>query len=210
MTERKDQHGAKLAFLRLGREHDARYLDLWRDVPLSYHLGQAVDVTFHTDDHETIIATEATPRSFGTAADLLLRYQFYPPHLMHHVSDFSRENRTMRVGDRIVQRINGLALAGIPIQVMEGVTMNELAALTDEPRRKGFTYVTTQAHFELGEWSAQVEWRADNTLVLHIHALSRAAYSVPSLFYPMMRRGQKRAHEMGIAFFTAAVLKAGS
>src|SRR5262245_39515696 len=141
--------GAKFAFFGLGRENDVRYIDLWRDVPLTYHPGQAVDDTFHSDHHETVIMPEATPRSFGNAADLLLKYHFYPPQLMQHVSDFSRENRTMRPGDRIIQRINGLALLGLPFSLADGITMNEIAALTDEPRRKGFTYVTTEAHAEM-------------------------------------------------------------
>lgn len=201
--------GAKYAWFGLGRENDVRYLDLWRDVPLSYHLGQAVDDSFHTDHHEDVIMKDATPRSFGNAATMLLKYQFYPPALMQHVSDFSRENRTMQVGDRVIQRINPLALIGIPFSLADTITMNEIAAVIDEPRHKGFTYITTEAHAEMGEWSAAVEWREDNALVLTISALSRPAYSVRKQAHPIMRNSQKRAHEMGIAHFTAAVLAGG-
>ncbi len=198
-----------MVFFGLGRANDGRYLDLWRDVPTNYVLGQAVDETFHSDDHEVVIMPDATPRSFGNAADLLLKYHFYPPALMQHVSDFSRENRTMRVGDRIIQRINPLAMMRLPIPLMEALSMNEVAAVIDEARRKGFTYVTTEAHAEWGEWSVQVEWRADNALVLTIHALSRPAGYVRKSAYAMMRQAQKRAHEMGIAHFSAAVLRGG-
>jgi uncharacterized protein (UPF0548 family) len=137
---------------------------------------------------------------------LLLRYQFYPTTMMRHVSDFSREKRLMRVGDRIIQRINGLGLIGIPFSLMDGLTMNIIVAVTDQARRKGFTYATTQAHAELGEWSAAIEWQADDSLVLTINTLSRPAYEVPRLFHPIMRRGQKRAHQLGIAHFKSLVL----
>src|SRR5262245_21830284 len=115
--ESETMQRAKLAWFGLGRENDARYLDLWRAVRLSYQIGQPTDSSFHNDQHETVIAPKSTPRSFGHAAELLLRYQFYPSALMHHVSDFSRENRTMRPGDRIIQRINPLALVGLPFSI---------------------------------------------------------------------------------------------
>jgi hypothetical protein len=69
--------GAKYDWFGRGRAHDARYLDEWRDVPLSYRLGQPVDTSFHRDHHEQVITENCTPAIFTRAADLLLRYQFY-------------------------------------------------------------------------------------------------------------------------------------
>lgn len=195
----------KFDLLGRGRARDAEYLDAWRDVPLSYTPGQAVDATFHRDLHEHTMTPNCTAALFAHAADLLLRYEFYPTSIMSHVSDFSREKRQMQVGDRIVQRINGLGLIGIPSSLMNGLTMNVITAVIDEPRRKGFTYATTQAHAEMGEWSAGIQWRSDNALILTISALARPAYSVPRFFHPVMRRGQKRAHQLGMAHFQALV-----
>lgn len=193
--------GAKYDWFGRGRAHDARYLDEWRSVPLSYTLGQTVDSSFHRDHHEQFVTDNCTPAIFARAADWLLRYHFYPESLMRHVSDFSRENRRMRPGDRILQRINGLALLGLPFSIVDGLTMNEVVSVVDEPRRKAFTYVTTEAHAEMGEWSAGIEWRADNRLLVTIDSCSRPAYPVPALFYGFMRRGQLRAHHLGLENF---------
>jgi uncharacterized protein (UPF0548 family) len=133
-----------------------------------------------------------------------MRYHFYPETLMHHVSDFSRENRWLRVGDRLVQRIHGFRPFGIPI--LDGITMNEIYAVIDEPRRKGFTYVTTQAHSERGEWSPTVEWRASGDLYLTIHVLSRLAYDVPAWQLRRIRKLQTGAHRQGIEAFKRRVL----
>ena len=125
---------------------------------------------------------------------------------MRHVSDFSRENRLMRPGDRILQRINGLALFGLSWALVDGLTMNEIIAVADEPRRKRFTYATTEAHSELGEWSAGIEWRADDSLLVTIDSFSRPAYHVSARMHPYMRRGQLRAHHLGMNHFQSLVL----
>jgi hypothetical protein len=196
--------GAKFVLFGIGQGNDARYLDLWRNAPLTYTPGQPIDATWHIDHHEDVIAPDCTPELFERAGDLLLRYQFYPPSLMHHVSDFSRENRHMRPGDRIVQRIHGFPVFGFPL--VDGITMNEVIKVIDEPRRKGFTYVTTAAHVELGEWSAQVEWRDDGALVLTIDATARLAYHMPRIMIPHARKRQLRAHDLGMEAFKNAVL----
>jgi uncharacterized protein (UPF0548 family) len=206
MKAKDEQMKLKFDGFGRGEARDIEYLELWRDLPLTYTPGQVVDPTFHRDQHEHVMTANCTAELFAHAADLLLRYQFYPTTMMRHVSDFSREKRLMRVGDRIIQRINGLGLIGIPFSLIDGLTMNIIVAVTDQARRKGFTYATTQAHAELGEWSAAIEWQADDSLVLTINTLSRPAYEVPRLFHPIMRRGQKRAHQLGIAHFKSLVL----
>jgi hypothetical protein len=198
------QKGAKFYLFGLGRKDDEYFLDEWRTAPLTYTSGQPIDETWHTDHHEEIITANATPEQFARARDLLLRYHFYPLRLMEHVSDFSRANRLMQPGDRIVQRIQGLYLFGVPM--VAGITMNEVTAVIDEPRRVGFTYMTTAAHTEMGEWSAQINWRDDGALTLTIDAISRMAYHMPRLMAPYARHAQLRAHDRGMESFKKAVL----
>ncbi len=200
------QKGAKFMFFGLGSKDDERLLDEWRSAPLTYTPGQSIDESWHTDHDEEIIMPNAAAEQFARARDLLLRYQFYPQSIMHHVSDFSRENRLMRPGDRIVQRIHGLYVLGVPL--IDGITVNEVTTVIDESRRVGFTYITTAAHAELGEWSAQVVWREDGTLILTIDAISRLAYHMPQRMAPRARRSQLQAHHDGIAAFKEAVLAA--
>jgi uncharacterized protein (UPF0548 family) len=204
----QSQKGAKFSWLGMGSKDDQRLLDEWRDAPLAYKPGQTVDSTWHSDHHEEIITSSATPEQFARARDLLLRYQFYPLSIMHHVSDFSRENRLMRPCDRIVQRIHGFRVLGFAL--MDGITMNEVTNVIDEPRRVGFTYITTTAHAEWGEWSAQVDWREDGALILTIDAISRLADHMPQAMAPRARRLQLQAHHQGVEAFKNAVLMNGS
>ncbi|MEZ4669897.1 MAG: DUF1990 family protein [Anaerolineae bacterium] len=191
--------GAKIVFFGADAAQDVQYLDLWRSVPLTYTLGQAADDSFRRDHYEVTLTPITDRDTFMRAADNLLRYRFYPPSLMHHVSDFSLQQRWMQVGDRLVQRIRTPMPFGLTI--MEGITMNEIARVIDEPRRKGFTYVTTAAHEEIGEWSAQVEWQADNALVLTVNAISKTSERIPRWMLPYTRRMQKQAHQQGIEYF---------
>ncbi len=188
---------AHLSWFNDGRR-DARFLDRWRAVPLSRLEGGG----WHEDHHVVRLGHDDTGERFRRCADALLRYQFYPRDVMRHTSDFGLAGRRMAVGDRIVQRIPVITLFGLPgVDVM---TMNEIVSVIDEPRRVGFSYVTTQAHSEEGIWSAQVEWRADGELWLSVESRSRPAAREPRLIHPLMRYMQKRSHRRGIETFRAS------
>jgi uncharacterized protein (UPF0548 family) len=174
---------------------DEQYLDQWRASPLSYRRGQAVDESWHTDHHETIIQGTNPESMFLRASYLLLHYDFYPPDVLTHVSDFSRKGRPMHVGDRIVQRIRSI------FPLIEGLTMNEVVEVINEASRAGFTYVTTESHAEMGEWSALVE-RVEEGVKLTIHAISRTRPEFPDWLRGYARRAQQSAHKRGIEYFT--------
>lgn len=196
-------HHAKIVVFGNGKP-DEQYLSLWRDAPLSYVPGQPTDASWHSDDYAEVLVHDPHGTYFQRAADWLMRYQFYPPSLMHHVSDFSQEKRWLRAGDRLVQRIHGRNVLGFPI--FDLLTMNEIYTVIDEPRRKGFTYATTQVHIECGEWSPSIEWLENNDLLLTIHVHSRLARTMPGLVIAYSRRIQTRAHHQGIAHFRRLVL----
>jgi len=200
--------GAKLILLGRNRHLDGQYLDKWRHIPLTYTSGQPVDDRFREDHYEILLFPAASSFSFHHAVNHLLRYHFYPPSVMSHVSDFSVQDRHMQPGDRIIQRIRQPFPFGLTI--IEGLTMNEISDVIDEPRRAGFTYVTTAAHEEIGEWSARLEWRSDDTLMLIVHAISRTSERIPSWTMPVVRYMQKRAHHLGIAYFQTLVSQSSS
>jgi uncharacterized protein (UPF0548 family) len=191
--------------LRGSGQPDEQYLDQWRDAPLTFQHGQKIDESWHSDHHEYVFGEAAASQEmlFKRASDLILRYEFYPPSVLTHVSDFSRENRNMRVGDRIVQRIRSRFL---PI---EGMTMNEVTEVIDEPSRAGFTYVTTSAHAEMGAWSALVEREKDH-LKLTIAATSRTRPEFLFFLRGYARWAQKNAHKQGILNFMTKVLEQSS
>ena len=178
---------------------DERYLDLWRDVPVNHWVGASLGRGEHRDQYEQVIAIDATGEVFRRAADRLMRYQFYPPDIMTAVTDASVAGRWLRVSDRLLQRVRVLRVFGQP--VVELLTVNEVVSVVDEPRRKGFTYVTTCGHSEQGEWSAEVTWRADDAVVLHVRARSRSTWRLPWPLSAIVRRFQLHAHRRGIQAF---------
>jgi uncharacterized protein (UPF0548 family) len=185
---------------------DARYLTAWRAARPTYMRGdERGDPAWRHDQHERLIGHDAGGALFTRAADRLMRYQFYPASLLEPVSDFGRAGRWAQPGDLIVQRIHALSLLGWP--VLDVVTLTEISEVTDEPRRRGLAYVTTDAHLELGEWRVWVEWRGDNSVILQMDSLSKPGPRVAAWERPLARSLQRRAHRAGLALFTRAALE---
>lgn len=187
---------------------DANYLDEWHDVPLNYYPDQPTGSGWHHDHHEQVIAYDDNGHLFSHAADLLMRYHFYPQHILSHVSTFSLADRWLEVGDRIVQRIHVLRLFGRPI--LDVVSMTEITQTIIQPRRCGFTYTTVATHVEQGEWSVTITWRPNGNLVLNLNAISRPIPQEPRRNLSFMRAFQKAAHKQGINHFQQLVTAVSS
>jgi hypothetical protein len=185
-----------------GRD-DARYLTDWRNATITYDPGQSHDNRYRRDSYRATPGIDPTGRMFATAGDRLLRYQFYPPDVLVHTSDFGLQQRHAQPGDRIVQRIRLFPRPGLPL--LDVLTMNEISAVVDEPCRKGISYVTTRQHGEVGLWSAEVTWEPDNRVVLAVRAVARPVRSMPEALHPLLRALQLRAHQRGIQSFIAAL-----
>lgn len=184
---------------------DVKYLDLWQDVTLNFSAAEAKGPEWHHDQYEHTLGQDKSGVLFDAAVDHLLRYHFYPDNVMQHYGTFSLDERPMQVGDRIVQRVHVLQLFNRP--VVDAVTMTEVTAVINEPRRCGFTYATTTAHPQQGAWTAVVQWQHDNRVTLSISAISRPRTEEPERNYAWMRRLQKRAHRLGIDHFTRLVAR---
>lgn len=182
---------------------DHFYLRRWRYVPVNYVRGIETDTSWHVDHYEKVLGADADGQLFQCAAQRLLHYQFYPLDLIEPVSDFGQQGRSMQLGDRIVQRIHVLRLGSW--RLLDFLAASEISEVIDEPRRKGFAYVTTRGHSELGEWVAKVEWQADDTTKLTVHAVSKFSEIVPKFARFIARRLQKHAHQRGLANFAQAV-----
>lgn len=183
---------------------DGRYLRLWREAPLTYQTGQALDLTWQVDDYAVTLGADRTSHLFDRAANALMRYRFYPAEVMRAISDFQLERRWLRPGDRIVQRLHIFRLLDLPL--LDVVTMNAITSVVDEDRRKGFTYTTTQCHAEQGDWTALIEWHTSGEVTLTLHAVSRPGPRLPIWAHGLARRLQLRAHQRGLAAFRRMVL----
>jgi uncharacterized protein (UPF0548 family) len=183
---------------------DVKYLDMWNGNAVSYHPDQSTGAGWNTDHYELVIGHDISGALFQKAADLLMRYQFYPEDILSHVSDFNLWERQPQVGDRIVHRIHVLTLLGRP--VLDVLGMTEISEVVSESRRQGFRYVTVSPHVEQGEWSAFVEWREDGNVVLIVDVISRPVAEEPQRNHQYIRSLQKNAHKRGLSFYKASVL----
>jgi len=175
-----------------------KYLDQLGQPENNFDPEQPIDNTWHVDQHEMPLGLDQDGL-FDRAVQHLLRYQFYPPSVLHHASDFSRDNRILRFGDRIVQRIH--AIPGL----LDVITMNRITATFAEPNRIGFTYTTTEHHLEMGEWTATVLRKRDKQVVFVMHALSKPEPKMPLWAKPFSRALQIRAHRLGMEYFKLIV-----
>ncbi len=180
---------------------DVAYLDIWRDAKINFDPNQPIDASWSVDAYEAPLGTDAQGELFDRAVWHLLRYHFYPPSVMRHTSSFAQENRKVRVGDRIVQRIR--LIPG----VLDVLTMNVVNALFYEHHRKGFSYITSENHVQTGEFTAIVTRRPNGDVVLMMHAVSKPGPRMPWFGLPFVRFYQQRAHRLGIAHFQAQLAK---
>lgn len=184
---------------------DIKYLDEWCDVPINYDPQQSKGTGWHTDHYEEVIGNDPGGGLFRQAADLLMRYQFYPPQIMNHISDFELENRPLQVGDRVAQRIHIWSVRTLP--VLDAIGMIEIYKAFFDARACGFTYVTVATHIEQGEWSAGLQWQQNGDVRLTVHAVSRPAPQEPARNHRFIRAFQKKAHRFGIAYFKQLTLQ---
>jgi uncharacterized protein (UPF0548 family) len=184
---------------------DVKYLDLWSDAPLSYSPGQANGPGWLVDRGEITIGRDDTGELFEKAADRLMRYRFYPPHILSPLGDFDLgEPRWAQVGDRIVQRIHLIRPFGL--NILDVIGMVEVNQTIAEPRRYGFSYVTVATHVEVGQWSTEITWRDNGDVALNMTSVTRPASREPGRNHSLMRWLQKRAHRHGLINFKQSLL----
>lgn len=184
-----------------GRANDSALLTAWKDAPLTYSPGQDLDYHWNVDRYEAILGNDPSGELFRHAARLVLHNRIYPLEVMTSVSDASLENRPVREGDRVLQRILFYQYNTLPI--LEFLTLNQITEVIDEPRRAGFSYTTTSVHSEVGEWSPQVIWRENGEVALVVEVISRTRPGILGFFQRRARRLQLRAHRLSIRNFRA-------
>jgi hypothetical protein len=133
-----------------------------------------------------------TPERFVLLADRLLRYTFYPPHVMRHHTTF--EGRHAVVGDRIgmtlyVDLFPGFAPIALP-------ATTEVFQVEDTPDRASIGYLATTRHYGKGAWVATLT-RESGRLKLTITSRMTPLHPLALAGLPIYRWYQKRAHRLG-------------
>lgn len=86
--------------------------------------------------------------------NFLFQYQIFPEHIMANLGEWMLENRSMQVGDTILQQAYLPPINFFSQKILFGVRIN---ALINEPTRKGFSYETLEGHVEKGISTFTVE-----------------------------------------------------
>ena len=79
--------------------------------------------------------------------DALMRYHVFPSNIMRFITQWEYENRSMKIGDVIVQQIHFPPMVNAPLKMIMAVRISEII---DDPNRKGFSYETLEGHVEKG------------------------------------------------------------
>jgi hypothetical protein len=177
---------------RAAPHRDARTLAALRDVPVNYAPAQGeAGLTVH--EFTTDLGHDPSGVVFARAAERVLRYRFYPQHIISSVSDFSLAERDARVGDRIVLRLHLLHLFGLPLLHMRALV--EVNAVEDSPRRKRLSYCTTDWHIACGGCAATLLWRDDDHVIMTLRSVERPLLGLLKLPFitPLFRAFLDRA-----------------
>lgn len=174
-------------------------LDHWRGAGSNYEPDQPVDNSWYVDGFEVVLGTSDEHTLFDRAVQRLFRYNFYPDSVLKSAANFIRDDRPPEVGDRVVQRIR--VIPGI----LDAVTMNIMKSVWHEPDRKGFTMVTSERQYEMGEWTASISRKPDGEIALVVRVISKPSNRVPAIAGGFARSLQKRAHRLALESFSSAV-----
>jgi hypothetical protein len=131
------------------------------------------------------------PGRLAALGDALLRYAFYPPHVMRHHTTF--EGRHARVGDRIGMTLF-VDVPGFSPLALPATTEVFRAELDDDHAAIG--YLTTTSHYGKGAWCATIR-RVNGRIGLTIESRMTPMHPLAVAGLPIYRWYQKRAHRLG-------------
>lgn len=105
--------------------------------------------------------------------DILYNYRIFPERIMTFKTQWQDENRSMKIGDTIVQQVFIPPIKYFSQKLIFGVRVNEII---DDELKKGFSYETLEGHVEKGISTFTIE-QTENKLIFKIHT-----YSIPGNF----------------------------
>jgi len=164
-------------------------LDEWRGESSNYDHDDSIDGRWYSDNHETELSRSTDRVLYEKAARRLLGYRYYPDSVLTFVADFTRYDRLPLPGDRIVQRIRVIPF------LLDAITMNIVKSVWHDADSSGFTIVTSEHHYEMGDWTAVISNTATGQITLGVRVTSRPSDRLPFFARGFARNLQMRAHE---------------
>jgi hypothetical protein len=114
--------------------------------------------------------------------DFLFDYKIFPDNIMTFITQWTEENRKMKVGDTIAQQVYIPPTKIFSQKIIFGVRVNEII---DKADRKGFSYETLDGHVEKGVSTFTVE-QLDNKLLFKIQTYSTPGNIITKLLGPII------------------------
>lgn len=90
--------------------------------------------------------------------DFLFNYQIFPENIMSYETQWSVEDRKMKVGDTIVQQVYLPPVKTFSQKLIFGVRIKEII---NKANKKGFSYATLEGHVEKGISTFTIEQQDD-------------------------------------------------
>jgi hypothetical protein len=113
--------------------------------------------------------------------DFLFEYKIFPDNIMTFKSQWTDENRQIRVGDTIAQQVYIPPTKTFSQKIIFGVKVNEII---DQADKKGFSYETLEGHVEKGISTFTVE-QLDNKVIFKIQTYSTPGNVLTKLLGPI-------------------------
>ncbi len=179
-------------------------LDRWRGEGSNYHLEGAAQGACYLDNFDVALGTSEAQQLYDQAVKRLLGYRYYPDSVLTAVADFTRDGRLPQPGDRIVQRIKVIPY------ILDAITMNIVKSAWQEPDSSGFTIVTSEHHYEVGEWTVSVDRNPNGEVTLVVRIDSHPSNQLRFLARWFARALQLRAHRLARRDFAQAMLEHAS
>ena len=179
-------------------------LDRWRGEGSNYRPEVAAQGPCYLDNFEVALGTSEGQRLYDKAVQRLFAYRYYPDSVLAAVADFARNGRLPQPGDRIVQRIKVIP------HILDAITMNIVKSAWREPDSSGFTIVTSEYHYEVGEWTVSVDRNPNGEVTLVVRIDSQPSNQLRFLARWFARALQLRAHKLARRDFAQAVLEHAS
>jgi hypothetical protein len=129
----------------------------------------------------TTIEIKTTKKIDQLNLDFLFDYQIFPDNIMTFHSQWTNEDRKMRIGDTIAQQVYIPPTKTFSKKIIFGVRVNEII---DQADKKGFSYETLEGHVEKGISTFTVE-QLDNKLFFKVQTYSTPGHILTKLLGPI-------------------------
>jgi hypothetical protein len=130
----------------------------------------------------TIITVDMVNDFARLDTSFLWEYKIFPAKILTFLSQWTYENREMRIGDTIVQQAFIPPIRQFSQKIIFGVRINNIIR---EPTKIGFSYETLSGHVEMGVSEFTIELTEEKRTIFKIHTFSKPGNYLTKLFGPI-------------------------